>query len=331
MPEKNFIEIGQASVVCFGATAIDVVTPAGSLSAAFNGDVQQMLGGQAANMAVAFARQGAGSVRLVSAVGDDAAGTWALGELRHVGVDVGQVQTISAPSLQMKIDLTPPVKVTCISDNHASKHLQPAKVDLTGVNLAIVHAAHGWDAMLDFMDQCQAANVPVLFNAAPTVLLRDVSPLAKARMIILNEQEAVDMCHRLGVDPAENRLHLARVLKTATGKDTVVTLAAAGAVAATGYDDWHVPARLTTVVDPTGAGDAFIGVFVASYVSGRTIEDCLRHATAAASLVCENPGAAASAPDAIAVSQALQQTPMARRISTTKAPTPRQHRPEKKR
>jgi len=55
-----------------------------------------------------------------------------------------------------------------------------------------------------------------------------------------------------------------------------------------------VPAR--EVVDTTGAGDVFCGVFAAARADGEDAVSAVRTACAAASLSVERPGAARSAP-----------------------------------
>jgi len=51
-----------------------------------------------------------------------------------------------------------------------------------------------------------------------------------------------------------------------------------------------------TSVDTTGAGDTFVGYFLAKTARGSKIEDCLKIATKAAALCVTRKGAAASIP-----------------------------------
>lgn len=57
---------------------------------------------------------------------------------------------------------------------------------------------------------------------------------------------------------------------------------------------WRVPALRVTVVDPTGAGDAFCGAFLARWVCGDGMARSLSVATAAASIVIEGFGCLAA-------------------------------------
>ena len=51
-----------------------------------------------------------------------------------------------------------------------------------------------------------------------------------------------------------------------------------------------------TIVDTTGAGDAFVGAFCASLAAGHALPVCLRRASVAGTLGCTKVGARAGAP-----------------------------------
>jgi sugar/nucleoside kinase (ribokinase family) len=71
----------------------------------------------------------------------------------------------------------------------------------------------------------------------------------------------------------------------------IVTLGSEGAVISTGESHYDVPAiKPTKLVDPTGAGDAFIGGFLAEYVNDESILRCACVGAASASFVVEGIG-----------------------------------------
>lgn len=51
-----------------------------------------------------------------------------------------------------------------------------------------------------------------------------------------------------------------------------------------------IPALKVKLVDPTGAGDTYAGAFIASYLSGRPLEECGKIASVTASLKCTKQG-----------------------------------------
>jgi ribokinase len=56
------------------------------------------------------------------------------------------------------------------------------------------------------------------------------------------------------------------------------------------------PAIAVSVLDTTGAGDTFAGVFAAARCEGRDLRDAVSRATVAAALACTRPGAQRAQP-----------------------------------
>jgi sugar/nucleoside kinase (ribokinase family) len=70
-----------------------------------------------------------------------------------------------------------------------------------------------------------------------------------------------------------------------------VTLGASGALAIQGDRAVRVPAFQVEAVDTTGAGDLFRAGFICAHLEGKSIEETLRFANAAAALGCTRMGA----------------------------------------
>jgi cytidine kinase len=88
-----------------------------------------------------------------------------------------------------------------------------------------------------------------------------------------NLESAIEAIHKFGV------------------KIVIVTLGADGAVVSAGDATYKVSAyKPEKIVDPTGAGDAFMGGFLAEYVYGENYLRCACVGSAAASLVVEGVG-----------------------------------------
>lgn len=90
-----------------------------------------------------------------------------------------------------------------------------------------------------------------------------------------------------------------------TGRTIVVTLGAAGVVAATPETFLHVPSPAIEPVDTVGAGDTFCGYLGASLEAGETLEAALRCAAVAGALACLKPGAQPAIPRAKEVADRL--------------------------
>ena len=85
-----------------------------------------------------------------------------------------------------------------------------------------------------------------------------------------------------------------------------MTLGARGAVVARGGEVvLHVQSRRVEAVDTTGAGDTFVGAFVAWLARGAELAEALDAATAAAAIAVTRPGAADSMPMRAEIEAAL--------------------------
>lgn len=71
----------------------------------------------------------------------------------------------------------------------------------------------------------------------------------------------------------------------------IVTLGSEGAVVSAGEGNYNIPAiKPSKLVDPTGAGDAFVGGFLAEYINDENILRCACVGAAASSFVVEGIG-----------------------------------------
>jgi sulfofructose kinase len=79
-------------------------------------------------------------------------------------------------------------------------------------------------------------------------------------------------------------------------KNVVITLGDRGLVWKTEEGTGALPAFPVDAVDNTGAGDVFHGAFAGCIAQGKTWDDTLRYASAAAALSCTKPGGRTSIP-----------------------------------
>jgi ribokinase len=134
----------------------------------------------------------------------------------------------------------------------------------------------------------------VVLNWAPVVPLPgDV--VASASVVVVNQAEAAALAEL----PAAAAGHeLAEALHRRFGVVVVVTLGAAGSVAATGRRTVAVPSvPAADVLDTTGAGDSYVGTLAAALAGPHAdLPDAMAAAAAAASRTVEHAGAQPSQP-----------------------------------
>ncbi len=117
----------------------------------------------------------------------------------------------------------------------------------------------------------------------------------QADVVIAAEEAAHDLLRVSGVSPAPDdssawaEAALA-VLRARDDQVVAVTLGEEGVIYDAGEGLRHLPALPVAVVDTTGAGDTFHGVWAAALARGETPDTCAQHATVAAAMACQGPG-----------------------------------------
>ncbi len=223
-------------------------------------------GGKGANQALAAARAGAMPVFL-GAVGDDGNGRSMLDALGTGGVDVSSVAVVDdAPTGIALITVSRDGENTIVVAAGANARVNAHEVE------AAIRAIAGPGTVL--LAQLEIP-LPAVRIAAETIdelggrTVLNLSPsravpdelLALCDPLIVNESEAHDLTG-LPVDSVGDAATVATALLDRC-RSVVITLGGDGAVFASATESGHLPAPSVTVVDTTGAGDAFAGAVAA--------------------------------------------------------------------
>ncbi len=253
-------------------------------------------GGKGANQAHAAQRYGV-PTQLVGAVGDDAFAEPALRCLRESGVGLGAVQRLPGATGLASIGV----------DAQGENQILVAP----GVNLKLRHEAVS-DALLRrcgavllqgetdpvqnlaLLERARRLGVSTLLNNAPA---QDLSPrlLRSLDVLIVNAHELQRSAASCGITQGGPMDWLAE-LSDRHGLTVLLTLGEQGVAARCDGRTLQLPAYPVEVVDTTGAGDTFAGVFAAARCEGRGLHDALSRAAVAAALACTRAGAQQSQP-----------------------------------
>ncbi|WP_055474505.1 PfkB family carbohydrate kinase [Gordonia sp. HS-NH1] len=272
-------------------------------------------GGKGANAAVAAARAGA-EVRYCGAVGSDDMGAGALDELRDEGVDVTDVAVLEDVSTGMALIVVDPRGENQIAVGAGANGLLTADVVRTAVRRAggwagcvLVSTEIPADAVAAAVTTAAERGLRCVVNPAP-VPASMVDLMGSAPVFTPNSSELRDL-HALIDDgrdapevPAAER---AVAVASRTGAPVLVTLGAEGVLIANPSGDvLTLPAgHVDEVVDTTGAGDTFNGVFAASLAAGSTVLEAAKRGVAAASLSVGAVGARTGMPDDAEIRRAV--------------------------
>lgn len=255
-----------------------------------------VLGGSAAYVSFA-ARRLESRVAVVSKVGNDfpEAYTWWLGQ---ESIDLSRVTKVeSAKSTRFELkyssDLSdrvlvsksraPPITVDELSNPLKASvvHIAPIVGEVT---YDVVERLRSCADVLSFDPQGLVRS----FDENGTVSL---CPLADKRMLELVKIYKSSLSEIGAVTGISELNSAVKAVHDFGVEAVIVTLGAKGSVLSTDGTIYDVPACVPDrIVDPTGAGDAFMGGFLAEYVNGRNLLRCACVGSAVASLVVESMG-----------------------------------------
>jgi sugar/nucleoside kinase (ribokinase family) len=269
------LSTGDPLLVCVGDLMVDVAVEAPAL--ARGGDVAGAVrlgpGGSAANVA-AWGAVAGGRVRLVAGRGDDLAGRLLAAALEERGIELYPLGPVAGSSGAMLVVMEAGER-TFVADPGANLGLGEGDV-VGGLEGAGAVFVSGYPllrpatraAAMAAAAAAGRAGVPAVVDAASWPLLTGgagepvLAAAALAGTLLANRDEAAALAGRR--DPAQAGTWLAARVGTA-----VVKCGAAGVMVCDGdRPPVPVPAPAATVVDVTGAGDAFAAAYLLARAGG---------------------------------------------------------------
>lgn len=264
-------------------------------------DFKTYPGGKGANQAAACARAGGVDTAMLLALGNDAFAVPLETSLKDAGVHLHIKRSAVQPTGTAFICVSDDAENAITVAPGANNTLLPSDlVDLNGVSHLVMQLETPVDTVRAYAKAARAAGVKVVLNAAPA---QHLGPefLAAIDILIVNEGElAVVAGHEGAIEEALARIQVPCV---------VVTLGSHGSLARVqtpnGAQTIRQAAFPITPIDTTGAGDTFVGSFVAALSQGAPLQEALKTASAASALACLTPGAQSSIPTRAQVQEFL--------------------------
>ena len=258
-------------------------------------------GGKGSNQAVAAAKAG-GDVHFITKLGQDPFAEMALSTWAEAGVTPAVTQHAESYTGAAYIF------VEEATGNNAiivcpgiARTISPADIEarrdlIEGASVFMTQLEQPMDAAYRALEIARAAGVTTILNPAPADTLPE-GMLALCDYVTPNESEAEGLTGRPVTSP-EDAARAAEILMAQGAKAAIITLGEQGAYFTDGTRAAHIPAfDAGTVVETTGAGDAFSGGFAAALAGGASPEDAVRFGSATAGISVTRPGTAPSMPD----------------------------------
>jgi 5-dehydro-2-deoxygluconokinase len=268
------------------------------------------LGGSSANIAAAITRHG-GNAALVTCVSDDAIGRFALNELDRYDIDRRHVRSVGGEARNSLAVVESRVEdhQSVIYRNGAADFEMNAD-DVTAVDYGgfsslittgtVFAAEPSRSAAFLAFDLASAAGLPLIFDV-------DYRPYSwpSAQMAAETYSRAAALCDIIVGNDVEfgfmagafdRGLEKARELAATTARIVIYKMGEQGAVTLTRGGEFRTGIYPAQALKPTGAGDSFLGGFVAALADGRDLRDAVLRGSACASIVVSRVGCAPAMP-----------------------------------
>jgi len=257
-------------------------------------------GGKGSNQAVAAARAGA-DVHFISRLGQDTFAEMALTTWEDAGVtpEITRDPDSYTGAAYIFVDAASGDNAIIIAPGAAGRisaeDVEARRDLIAGAGVFMTQLEQPIPAARRALEIAREGGAVTVLNPAPAADLPD-GMLALCDYVTPNESEA-EALTGIEVTDRDSAARAARALIGRGAAAAIVTLGADGALYDDGREARHVPALSAgTVVETTGAGDAFAGGLATALAKGQSPEHAVRFGCATAAISVTRPGTAPSMP-----------------------------------
>ena len=268
------------------------------------------LGGSSANIAAAITRHG-GEASLVTCVSDDAVGRFALNQLDCYGIGRQWVRSVGGEARNsLALAETRVEDHQSVIYRNGAADFQMSVEDVSAVDYdpfgalittgTVFAAEPSRGAAFHAFELAKAAGLPLVFDidyrpySWPSAeVAADVYSRAGALsdIIVGNDEEFGFMAGGL-----DKGLEKARQMARSSASIVVYKMGEKGAITITPETEFATGIYPVQALKPTGAGDSFMGGFMASLAAGTPLRDCVLRGSACAAIVVGRVGCAPAMP-----------------------------------
>ena len=254
-------------------------------------DYKIFSGGKGANQSIALAHAGAKVVH-AGRIGKE--GVWLKERLHQAGVNTCLIETVDEPTGHALIQVNAQGENAIIIHPGANESFNDSyiqKVFESSQEGDYILLQNEINALEKILEMSKKRGLTVIFNPAPMNPKVKKYPLEHVDIFIINKVEG-EMLTSLK-EPHEIVSKMQVLYPHCT---TILTLGKDGVIYKDKQRCIRLPALEVKSVDTTGAGDTFIGYFLAELSQGKKTEECLQMGIKASSICVGREGAADSIP-----------------------------------
>jgi len=307
----DLARIKQNKFLVFGRAGMDIYPDPPGTRTKEATQFAACLGGSSANIAVALTRHG-GIADLVTSVSDDAVGHFVLNQLDEFGVGRESVRLVGG---QVRTSLA---VVESRVEDHQSVIYRNGAVDfevgvedidniefeeygafiLTGTALA---GEPSRTSTLEAIKRAKGAGLPVIFDVdyrpyswpSDEVASRTYCSVAEQCDIIIGNDDEFGVM----ASDYDQGCAFAERLAVTNGAIIVYKMGQNGSITFASGRQFRTGIYAVQALKPTGAGDAFLGSFIAAIAQSAPLEEAVKRGSAAAAYVVKRVGCAPAMPN----------------------------------
>jgi len=296
----QLLAYGWRVILNFGSINIDnfyrvsaLPTPGETIAAKH---FEQLLGGKGINQSIAAQRAGADVVH-VGCVGSD---QWTIDNIKATGLQTQWITVTDHPTGHANICVDDAGENEIVIFGGANRAFDLGKCKQTLESFAEkkpwVVLQNEINISVEIAQYAQQVGSKVCYSAAPFDADQVKSILPYLDLLVLNQSEYAELLDETGLSAAELDVPMVLVTRGADGSSLY-------------FEDSCQEQRSYPVeaIDTTGAGDTFLGYFIAALDSGQSTIIALESAAAAAAIQVTRSGASAAIPSQAEVLDFLQE------------------------
>lgn len=260
---------------------------------------QVAFGGKGANQAVAAGRSGA-NIAFIACTGDDDTGERVRKQLASDNIDIAPVSVVAGESTGVAL-----IFVNAEGENvigiHAganaaltTERVEAQRAIIAGAEALLMQLESPVESVLAAANIAHENHTTVVLNPAPARVLSD-ELLALVDIITPNETEAEKLTG-IRVENDDDAARAARALHDKGIGTVIITLGSRGVWASVNGEGRRVPGFKVKAIDTIAAGDTLNGALVTALLEGKSMDDAIRFAHAAAAIAVTRKGAQPSVP-----------------------------------
>jgi len=281
------------------------------------------LGGSSANICVALTKH-AGQASLLTCVSDDSVGRFCIKQLQHYGVDASYVRSVGG---EFRNSLA--VSESRVEDHqtviyrNGAADFQMNKLDVERVDYkqygalittgTVLAAEPSRSAAFHAFELARQSGLALIFDV-------DYRPYSWA-----SAEEAAEVYSRAGeicdiiigndvefgfmAGGYEKGLNKARELAQSSASIVIYKMGEKGSITLCEQGEFQTGIFLVDALKPTGAGDSFMGGFIASLAAGYGLQESVLRGSACASIVVSKVGCAPAMPNKEELARFLEDHP----------------------